>query len=348
MTSGAGELRQDVVTGKWVAIAPGRSKRPHHTSEGRAQKNIAKYQTLCPFCNLAQFPQEPDVLRLPDDPHDWQVHIFPNKYPAFTPARELKSWQVGPYRTVSATGYHELLVPRWHNQIEGLMTEKQFSLQLEALVLRYRQLRTEPAVNYIQIIKNHGHQAGGSLEHPHHQIFAIPVLPEEAADLLHGAEVYAKKYSREVFADIIDFERAEGQRVIAENDHFIAICPYASRQPYEVTLLPHQPNPHFEDSSPDQREALAELMRRVFSRLYHGLYNPPYNYYIYSAPCDDTGFVCNRESFKHWRWHIEIVPRLTSWGGFEMSTGLEINSVAPEHAAAFYRGETEGEIKVGE
>lgn len=343
-----GELRQDVVTGKWVAIAPGRSKRPQHVNSRQELTDIAKYQIMCPFCNLAKYPQEPDTLRLPDDPDNWQLHIFPNKYPAFTPAPELKSWQVGPYRAVSATGYHELLAPRWHNQIEGLLTAKQFALQLEALVLRYRQLRTQPSINYIQIIKNHGHQAGGSLEHPHHQIFAIPVLPEEAADLLRGAEAYANKHKREVFADIIDFERQSGQRVIAVNELFIAFCPYASRQPYEVKLMPRQANPHFEDASPEQREALAELMRGVFSRLYHGLHNPPFNYYIYSAPCDDTGFVCNKESFRHFRWHIEVVPRLASWGGFEMSTGLEINSVAPEAAAAFYRGEADAEIKIAE
>lgn len=348
MTADGGELRQDLVTGKWVAIAPGRSKRPQRANEGQELGKIARYQAMCPFCNLAEYPQEPDTLRLPDDPTNWQVHIFPNKYPAFTPAAELKSWQVGPYRAVSASGYHELLAPRWHDQIEGLMTEKQFALQLEALVLRYRQLRAQPSINYIQIIKNHGHQAGGSLEHPHHQIFAIPVLPEEAADLLRGAESYAAKHDREVFADIINFEQESGQRVIGENEFFVAFCPYASRQPYEVTLMPRQPNPYFEDTDPQQREALAQLMRQVFSRLYRGLHNPPFNYYIYSAPCDDTGFVCNRESFQHFRWHIEVVPRLTSWGGFEMSTGLEINTISPEQAAAFYREEEEGQIKSGE
>lgn len=333
------ELRQDVVTGKWVIISTVRGERPHHSPQKHQLEPIPKYQDNCPFCNLAKFPQAPDVLRLPDDPNTWRLHIFGNKYPALTPTPELTSWNVGLYRAVSATGYHELLAPRHHDQLEGLMTEKQFALQLEALVLRYRQLRNKPAVNYIQIIKNHGAEAGGSLDHPHHQIFAMPVLPDDILERLHGAETFAHQHHQEVYQAILDFEHGANQRIIFENEYFTAVCPYASRQPYQVSIIPRQANPFFEDATPDQREALAELMQKVFSRLYHGLQDPPYNYYIHSAPCDDHGFVCNQKSFQHFRWHLDIVPRISSWGGFEMSTGLEINSVTPEQAAAFYREE---------
>lgn len=334
-----GELRQDIISGEWIVIATGRNRHPDDlTREHVKLKTYPKYKSDCPFCNLAKFPQEPDVIRLPDDPDDWQVHIFANKYPAFTPQDEFRTWNTGPYRAVNTVGYHDLLATRWHNQIDSNLTLKELTLIIEALILRYRQLRIRPSVNYIQIIKNHGPEAGGSLEHPHHQIFAIPVLPSDVLNLLRGAENYSAEHDQNVFTAMLDFERDSQTRLVWENNLFTAFCPYASRVPFEVWIMPRQPDPFFENIDHAQREALAEIMQQVLGRLYRGLNDPPYNYYIHSAPCDESGFVCNQQSFQHFRWHIQILPRLsTLFGGFELGTGLEINIVSPEEAARFLR-----------
>jgi UDPglucose--hexose-1-phosphate uridylyltransferase len=333
-----GELRQDITTGNWVVIATGRAKRPHDLASERPKKKaLPKYKDDCPFCNTATFPQLPDVLRLPDDPEKWQVHIFGNKYPAFMPKDDFRLWEEGPHRAMEAVGYHELLATRQHNVVDGLATQQQLSWQLEALVLRYRQLRIKPSVNYIQIIKNHGPAAGGSLEHPHHQIFTTPVMPNDVRAMLYEAERYAQKHGEEAFAVLLDYERAEQKRIVWENDYFTAFCPFASRVPFETWIMPRQVDPFFENMGPHERASLAEIMQQIFSRLYTGLNDPPYNYFIHSAPCDDTGFVCDKEQFKHFRWHIEIMPRLNILGGFELGTGLEINTTSPEEAAAFLR-----------
>ncbi len=333
-----GELRQDPITEEWVVIATGRAKRPDkfaaERKEGRAPR---RWQEDCPFCNLAKFPQQPDVLRLPDDPANWQVHIFENKYPAFHAQKEFRAWHEGPYRATEAVGYHEVLATRHHNQFDGLLSVKMLSLLLEALVLRYRQLRTQPSVNYIQIIKNHGEEAGGSLEHPHHQIFTVPVLPSDIRDLLHGAQRFASQNNAKAFTIILDFERSQKKRVVWENEYFTAFCPFASRVPFETWIMPRTSNPFFENISPEEREALAEVMQQVLGRLYTGLNDPPYNYYIHSAPCDDTGFVCEADAFPNFRWHVQVLPRLSKFGGFELGTGLEINTMLPEAAAAFLR-----------
>lgn len=335
-----GELRQDIITGKWVVIATGRAKRPDDMAGNRPKpKAIQKYKDDCPFCNLAKYPQEPDVLRLPDDPEEWQVHIFGNKYPAFSSKDDFRSWNDGPYRGMESVGYHELLAPRWHNQFDMLVSQKEMALFLEALILRYRSLKIKPSVNYIQIIRNHGSEAGGSLEHPHHQIFTVPVLPSDVQDLLYGAENYYKKHQQDVFQTMLDFELSEGKRIVFENEHFVAFCPYASRAPFETWIMPKKANPFFETTGPKQRDALTESLQQVLGRLYTGLNDPPYNYYIHSAPCDDTGFVCDKETFKHFRWHIEIFPRLAKFGGFELGTGLEINSSLPEESAEFLRNQ---------
>jgi len=336
----SGELRQNLVTGKWVVLAPGRGKRPSDFRAAKQQtpkSHRKKYAADCPFCNAGDFPQEPDILRLPDDPETWQVHVFANKYPAFKESREFKAWQVGPYRALAAAGYHELLATRWHNQHEATQSEQLFAMNIEGLLLRYRQLKAEPSVNYIQIIKNYGLHGGASLEHPHHQIFTTPVLPDDVHDMLRGAEQYEKQHGRDVFSALLEFERAEGARLVAENEEFVALCPFASRVPFETWIIPRQPLPFFEESSVQTRRRLAQLLQDVIRRLYVGLNDPSYNYVIHSAPCDETGFVCDRSVFQHYRWHVQMFPRLSTWGGFEFGTGLEINTMLPEEAAEYLR-----------
>lgn len=337
-----GELRQDPITEKWVVIAPGRGKRPDDFAADRKKhafdaKKIPKYRDDCPFCNLGKFTQEPDVLRLPDDRDHWRVHIFGNKYPAFKPHDELRHWNTGPYRSAEAVGFHEILATKNHNDFGGYASEDLLALEMEALVLRYRQLQVKPSVNYIQIIKNQGPEAGGSLEHPHHQIFTVPVLPSDIKDLLHGTERFAKKNNERAFTKILEFEHSEGKRIVWQNDDFTVFCPFASRVPYETWVIPNSSNPHFESIDPPQQKSLAAALRQALGRIAVGLNNPAYNYYIHSAPCDDTGFVCDDREFGHFRWHIAILPRVGQWGGFELGTGLEINTVAPEDAAEFLR-----------
>lgn len=336
-----GELRQDIITGEWVVIAPGRGKRPSDYRVPATQalpSSQKKYVTACPFCNTATNPQEADVLRIPDDDDTWAVHIFGNKFPAFVASPEVAAWQVGPHRALPAVGYHEILATRWHNEQEALIGERLMELQIEALVMRYRQLKVKQSVNYIQIIKNYGVAAGASLEHPHHQIFTTPVLPSDVLSMLRVAQEYEKKNGQDVFSAIVEYERAEGTRIVSENDSFLALCPFASRVPFEVWIVPKKHDPFFENMTVVERRLLAESLQDILRRLRVGLNDPSYNYFIHSAPCDEQGFVCDTSTFKHFRWHIEVVPRLNVWGGFELGTGWEINTMLPEEAAEYLRG----------
>lgn len=334
-----GELRQDLITGDWVVIATARAKRPHDFAMAGAKQKVPRFKKGCPFCELDKFPQEPDLVRLPDDPVAWQVHIFANKYPAFFPKQEFRTWKRGPYRAAEAVGYHEILATRWHDERDGVLTQQQMLWQLEALSMRYRQLRSTPSVNYIQIIKNYKPEAGQSLEHPHHQIFTVPILPSNIREMLFGAERYAKEHGEDAFQVMLDFERERGERIVWENEYFTAFCPFASAVPFQVCILPRAAEPFFENVGPEERAALAQIMQQVLGRFYTGLNDPPYNYYIHSAPCDEAGFVCSIEKFKHFRWHVDIVPRVAIRGGFEVGTGLEITTAWPEESAAFLRAQ---------
>jgi UDPglucose--hexose-1-phosphate uridylyltransferase len=320
-------------------VATSRAKRPHEDQADRpVPKKKLKYKEDCPFCNLADFPQKPDTLRLPNNADTWQVHIFENKYPALQPKEDYKAWNKGPYRAVEAVGYHELLATRGHDQEESQMSLRALSVELEALVLRYRQLRVKETVNYVQVIRNHGQEAGASLEHPHLQIFTTPVIPSDIQDMLMGAERYAAQHeNRSAYEDIVKFELESGDRMIWENDQFVIFAPYASRVPYEMWIVPRDHSPFFDTIGPDQRESLAEALQQAVRRMYVGLQDPPFNYVIYSAPCGSTGTHCNPDSYKHFRWHIQVLPRIGVWGGFEIATGLEITQTLPEEAAKFFR-----------
>lgn len=333
-----GEFRQDIITGKWSLVAPSRDQRPSDFAKKENRPlTTKKYIDDCPFCNLGKYPQEPDVLRLPNNPETWQVHIFGNKYPALTPAPEAKNWQRGLYRTIEAVGYHEILATRYHNHHDFTLSEQLLQLKLEALVLRFRELKSKPSVAYIQIINNRGPNAGGSLEHPHHQIFTTPVIPSDILDLLRGTEDYVALHKKNPFDVILEQERQDGHRLVYSNDHFTAFCPYASRQPFAITILPHAPQSSFDQLDPSGRASLADSLRQVFGRLYAALGNIDYNYYIYSAPCDTTGYACKINAYPNFRWHIEILPRLNKLGGFEIGTGLEIITMYPEKAAEYLR-----------
>jgi UDPglucose--hexose-1-phosphate uridylyltransferase len=333
----AREMRQDIITEEWVVVATGRAKRPHDFAPPKRPDGVPKFKVGCPFCELDKYPQAPDVLRLPDDPQRWRVHIFGNKYPAFLPSDELKSWREGPYRAMQAVGYHEIIATRGHDEIESKAPRELFEWHLEAMTRRFWELKEKSSVNYIQIFKNYRPEAGQSLEHPHHQLLTVPILPNDVQAMLGGAERFARQHKKEVFAVILEQELATGKRIVWQNEHFVALCPYASRGPFEVWIVPRRSNPFFEEMTVEERAALAEGLQQVLVRLSVGLNDPPYNYYIHSAPCDTTGFVCDREQFKHFRWHIRILPRLFPWGGFELGTGFIITTAWPEESAAFLR-----------
>lgn len=332
-----GELRRDLITGKWVVIAPARGKRPRDFARPKKDDGLEiKYRKDCPFCNLVTYPQEPDVIRLPDS-DDWRVHIFGNKFPAFVARDEPRSWQKGPYQVMDAVGHHEVVAMRWHDQHESVISIRDFEILIEALVMRYRQLADKPSVRYIQIIKNYGPEGGASLEHPHHQIFTTPVLPSDVLDVFNGAASFAENNQRNAFSTILDYERESGERIVYENEGFIAFCPFASRVPFEVWILPLEHEPSFGEIGPHERFCFADAIQKVVQKISRVLNNPSYNYYIHSAPCDVTGLVSDLTSFSAFRWHLEFLPHLNIWGGFELGTGLEINPVVPEEAASLLR-----------
>lgn len=323
------ELRQDIVTGDWVAIATGRAKRPDEFTQAR---RIAPDDDNDPFENPEESGQEKDVLIYRRDDGDWSLRVFPNKYPAFSRGRVAHELSEGPYFAMTGVGYHEVVVTRDRHRSLALLDVWQVAEVFDAYQERYLALMNKKSVNYIQIFHNHGKEAGGSIAHPHSQLVAIPVISPYIALELNGAEQFYRSHKSKVHGIMAEYEGAARKRVVFENEHFIAFCPFASRAAFEVWIVGKRPNPYFERITEEEKFAVAEAMQKALYSIYQGLNDPAYNFYIHTAPCDG-------KDYPHYQWHIEVLPRTAVWAGFELSTGIEITTIQPEVAAEYLRSQ---------
>lgn len=325
------ELRQDIVSGDWVVIATGRSKRPEDFSRTERADDRMGIET-CPFEDPEATGQEKDVLIYTASDGRWTLRVFPNKYPAFSRGRVPRKIDEGPYTAMTGAGYHEVIVTRDHYNQLATMETWQIAEVLDAYQDRYVSLMKKKSVNYIQIFHNHGEEAGASLSHPHSQLMAIPVVSPYINLELQGAERFFRSTRKNVYGVMAEYELALGKRILFENELFVAFCPFASRSAFEVWVMPKKPKPYFERLSDREKILAAEALRSALFALYRGLGDPSYNFYVHTAPCDG-------KDYPHYGWHIEILPHTSTWAGFELSTGIEISVIEPEAAAEFLRGQ---------
>lgn len=329
------ELRQDMVTGDWVVIATKRAKRPEDFAQS-IRESITDENDVenCFFCEPEKTGQEKDVLIYRTSDKDWTLRVFPNKYPAFSRGKVPQPLEEGPYFAMTGTGYHELIVTRDHYKQIALLDKLEVAEVFDAFQDRYLALMNRKSVNYISIFHNHGREAGASIAHPHSQLMAIPVISPYIKLELDGSENYYRSNKECVFCVMSEYESESQKRKVYENDDFIAFCPFASRAAFEVWVMPRKHNPYFERISSDEKIKLAEVFQKALHSIYKALGDPPYNFYIHTAPCDG-------KDYSHFHWHIEILPHTATWAGFELETGIEISVIQPEAAAEFLRKQIE-------
>jgi len=326
-TSTESELRQDIVTGDWVVLATGRAKRPDAFVQTDRAVGV---DAVDPFENPDESGQEKDVLIYRLENGDWSLRVFPNKYPAFSRGKAVREISEGPYFSMNGVGYHEVIVTRDAHKSLAQLETWQVAEVIDAYQERYLALMNKKSVNYIQVLHNHGKEAGASLSHPHSQLMAIPVISPYVELELSGSEQYFKSNKKRVFEIIVEYERAHKKRVIFENEDFVAFCPFASRAAFEIWIVGKRNNPYFERITDTEKFAAAEALQKSLQALYKGLDNPAYNFYIHSAPC-------NGQEYPHYQWHIEIIPHTSVWGGLELATGIEASTIDPEEAAQYLR-----------
>lgn len=323
------ELRQDLITGDWVVIATGRAKRPDEFGRYERIKNDSGIES-CLFEDPTASGQEKDVLIYHRDDGEWTLRVFPNKYPAFARGALPKNLDDGPYFAMNGSGYHEIIVTRDHYRHIHEMEDVEIAEVFDAFQDRYLDLMNRKSVNYISLFHNYGKEAGASIAHPHSQLMAIPVISPYIRQELDGAQLYKKQNRKCVFCTISDHETEHKKRMVFENEDFVAFCPFSSRAAFEVWVMPKKHSPYFERITNEQKLKLAEVFGKAMNAIFVSLNDPPYNFYIHTAPCDGKDYPA-------FHWHIEILPHTSTWAGFELETGIEISTIQPEVAAEFLR-----------
>ncbi|MDP2940986.1 MAG: galactose-1-phosphate uridylyltransferase [Candidatus Omnitrophota bacterium] len=327
------ELRRDPIGGRWVIVDTDHPSSP----EEFEYEPQAYLGGVCPFCygNESLTPPEIEAIR---DPHTnpntagWQVRVVPNKFPALQIEGDLDRRGLGIYDMSNGIGAHEVLIetPYHEKDIPDLLNQEIENF-LTMYCRRALDLVKDKRFKYIMVFKNFGAAAGASLEHPHTQMVALPMIPKNALEEIKGAQHYFEYRERCIFCDILRQEIQEKERVILENKHFISFCPYASRFPFELWIMPKKHSGYFCHMPAEEIPALAAILKETIAKMKIIFKNVPYNFILHSAPVNGDG------GLDGYHWHLEFMPKLTRVAGFEWGSGFYLVPTPPELAAKILR-----------
>lgn len=319
------EFRKDMVSGEWILVSTLRQMRPDFFKKRKSSKPVSKKN--CPFENPQKSINAKPVLEYFKKNGDWFIQIIPNKYPALLKRETCPTFsKYGHYDKIDGIGFHEVIITRDHNRDFKKMSLEEINLVFKAYKERYKTLEKNKCIEYILVFHNHGNLAGASVEHPHSQLVALPIIPPDVSRSINGGLAFFKKNKKCVHCVMLDWELKERKRIIYKNKYFVAFAPYASRVPYEIRIFPLKHSSDFEEISYDERNFLADVFKSSLLRLSKVLHNPDYNFFIHTVST-------KIKNVPYYHWHIEILPRTYEWAGLELGTGIEVVSIPPEIAA---------------
>ena len=342
------EIRTNpIVPSESVLVATARSMRPKKAEE-LAPRDTRKHVETCPFCRGNEHKTPPLIMSWPAE-GEWDIRMVENLYPVLGDDRSQSNFTFGLQQTIDGYGRHEVIIDHYEH---GIAVHEMSASHLEALFgvyqTRMQQLyASDDRLKYVLIFKNFGPAAGASIPHTHSQVIAMPVVPENVdAEVKNSAEHFAKHHHC-IFCALIDealtfeatiYDRnsgevrrkiSVGQYVVERGEKFIAIKPFASRYEWEVHILPLVHQADFVDMREEDRADLARVMQRTMARLDAVIGGAQYNYFLHSVP-HDAQHDAHAPSY---HWHLEICPRTSIPTGFELGSGLFVNTVNPELAA---------------
>jgi len=340
-----------IVPTESVLIATARSLRPHK-SEEPAPRDTREHVDTCPFCRGNEARTPPEILRLPAN-GEWELRIVENLFPVLGNDRSQTDLIFGLQQAIDGYGRHEVIVDHPHHGIAiHEMSQHHLAMLFGAYQLRIRQLyEMDARLKYVLVFKNFGPAAGASMAHTHSQIIALPVVPQNLQDEVSNSQAYFEKHHRCIFCTLIDealtfettiYDRESGQvvrhihvgqYVVERGKHFIAIKPFASRYEWEVHILPLSHCSDFLAASEAELQDLARVMQRTMARLDAVIGGAQFNFFLHSQPHGKIYESCTVS----YHWHLEICPRTSIPSGFELGSGLYVNTISPEAAAAQLR-----------
>jgi UDPglucose--hexose-1-phosphate uridylyltransferase len=320
------QFRKDIFSDAWIMISPERGLEA--SVYGSVRPNQAS--PLSPG-NEASLGHEVRALRpqtsRPNSP-DWRIRVvnIPN---ALVSPQAFEVEQQGLYQQATNYGYQELVIehPDAHMTLETMPHEHVLEV-LKVYQDRLAYMASKPDINHIQLIRSVGKSAGALYDHPHGQVLGLPVRSSWLEQERHYAEAYFQREGRNLFEDIWRTELTERERLITYNDAFVALAPFASKQPFETWLLPRQSNSSFTALASNVMPLLVEILQTILTAFNSALNHPPYTMLLHSLP---------KTGVEGYDWHIKLLPRLTQSMGFDWGSGFYTNPTPPEDAARFLR-----------
>jgi len=194
---------------------------------------------------------------------------------------------------------------------------------LEVYAERTKELSKNKKIQYILVFKNNGGVAGASLQHSHSQIFATDFIPPHLFDKSQKQQEYKIRTGNCVYCDVIKKE-GRSKRCVYKDKYVIAFTPYASMFNYEVWIMPLHHHDNITDLDDAELNSVAKILKHILKKI--GQLRLPYNYYFHQVIND-----------KDQHLYIKVVPRGSVWAGVEIGSGIVINPIDPDEAAAYYR-----------
>lgn len=336
-----------IVPTESVLVATARSMRPRK-QEDPAPRDTRKHVDTCPFCRGNEDKTPPQIRRFPES-GDWDIRIVENLYPVLGNERTQPGLAFGLQQAIDGFGRHEVIID--HHQ-HGIAIHEMDVEHLQKLFCVYQQRMKElyemdHRLRYVLVFKNFGPAAGASMAHTHSQIIATPVVPQNVHDEVRYSEDYYKRNHNCIFCSLIDealtfeatiYDRSSGkilrkinvgQYVVERGEKFIAIKPFASRYEWEVHILPLQHESNYLQASQEEMADFARVLQRTMARLDAVIGGAQYNFFLHSLPQSEDYKNANPS----YHWHLEICPRTSIPTGFELGSGLFVNTINPEEAA---------------
>ncbi len=329
------ELRKDPWRGHWVIMAPGRAARP----QPAFRRSLLDATVAGPFAAGQEdhtpsevFAVRPDGGKANDA--TWRVRVVPNLYPALRVEHGPEAVADGPADKMAGLGAHEVIIEDPSKDADlTTMPVRRLTEVLWAWRCRLQDLRRDTRLACGIVFRHRGADAGATLAHPHSQLVALPFVPAALTTELQAAHAYRLAHGRCALCDVVRHERELRARVVFDGGGALAWAPFASRAPYELCVAPAD-HPHpFEDASEPVLAAVAATLKEALVRLDAVLNAPPYRLWLRNAPWRIPG----EERHGH-HWHISLLPITHQEGALEEATGVHINTLLPEDAAASLRG----------
>jgi UDPglucose--hexose-1-phosphate uridylyltransferase len=324
------EIRIDALTGHRTIIAPERAARGGVGTVFTVPPTAPVDPEGDPFAEGHEDRTPPEIQatgpddRAPDTP-GWGVRVVPNLHPLLTADAAQPAPFAKPdlFTALPATGAHEVVV----NAPEPVMSLAELPVDrvVAAVDVWRERMRAHEAAAYVHVSVNERPEAGASREHTHAQVIALDAVPALVARERERSGAYATRtMGGNLLGDLLQEEVRMRERIVAIDDEAVLLSPFAARSPYALMLVPRTPRPRFDDEGPTGAALLHDGLQRLARRFGAP---PPLTLWVRTAP----------RGAEHFCWHIDVVPRLTPIGGVELGTGIDVNVVAPEAAAAELR-----------